>query len=59
MSCPSPRTVAPPPRLPLGIKDSLKKYTGFLDEGLMRRFFDEGLMGEVMDGRVFFLMGVN
>jgi hypothetical protein len=28
MSCPSPRTIAPPPCLPLGIKDSLKEDIG-------------------------------
>jgi hypothetical protein len=37
MSCPSPRTVVPPPCLPLGIKDWLKED---------RRFFD----GRVFDG---------
>jgi hypothetical protein len=31
MSCLSPRTVAPPPCLPLDIKDSLKEDTGFFD----------------------------
>jgi hypothetical protein len=38
VSCPSPRTVAPPPCLPLAIKDSLKEDARFSDGG----FFDEG-----------------
>jgi hypothetical protein len=44
MSCPSPRTVAPPPYLPLDIKDSLKEDVRFFDGGLMEGFFD-GLVG--------------
>jgi hypothetical protein len=39
ISHPSPRTVAPPPCLPLDIKDLLKEDTRFLDEG---RFLDVG-----------------
>jgi hypothetical protein len=31
MSHPSPRTAAPPPCLPLGVKDSLKKHVKLLD----------------------------
>jgi hypothetical protein len=38
MSCPSLRTVAPPPCLPLDIKDSLKEDTRFFDGGLMEGF---------------------
>jgi hypothetical protein len=41
MSCPSLRTVAPPPCLPLDIKDSLKEDTRFFDGG----FFDGGWIG--------------
>jgi hypothetical protein len=37
MSCPSPRAVAPPPRLPLGMKDLLMEDERLLDEG---RLFD-------------------
>jgi hypothetical protein len=41
MSCPSLRTAAPPPCLPLGIKDSLKEDRKLLDGGsfLMKEFF--------------------
>jgi hypothetical protein len=35
MSRPSPRTVAPPPCLPLYIKDSLKEDMKFFDGGLI------------------------
>jgi hypothetical protein len=38
MSHPSPRTVAPPPCLPLDTKDSLKEDAGFFDGGV----FDGG-----------------
>jgi hypothetical protein len=40
MSHPSQRTVAPPPCLPLDIKDLLKEDVRFFDEGLMESFFD-------------------
>jgi hypothetical protein len=38
MSCPSLTTVAPPPCLPLDIKDSLKEDVSFFDGGLMEGF---------------------
>jgi hypothetical protein len=42
MSLPSLRTVAPPPCLPLDIKDSLKENLRFFDGGILDRGF---LMG--------------
>jgi hypothetical protein len=42
MSHPSPRTVAPPPCLPLDIKDVLKKDRRFFDGGIDARCFDGG-----------------
>jgi hypothetical protein len=42
MSCPSPSTVAPPPYLPLDLKDSLKEDRRFFDGGWMEVF----LMGD-------------
>jgi hypothetical protein len=46
MSCPSQRTVAQPPCLPLDIKDSLKEDEGvflaegkFMEGGLLKGFF--------------------
>jgi hypothetical protein len=41
VSRPSPRTVAPPPCLPLDKKDSLKEDMGFFDGGLMEGFLLE------------------
>jgi hypothetical protein len=46
MSHPSQRTVAPPPCLPLDIKDSLRRMRVFLMAG----FFDGGLMGGFFNG---------
>jgi hypothetical protein len=43
MSRPSLRTIAPPPCLPLGIKDSLKEDERLLDEG---KLFDGGFLAE-------------
>jgi hypothetical protein len=40
MSHSSPRTVAPPPCLPLDRKDSLKKDRDVLDEGFLMGDFD-------------------
>jgi hypothetical protein len=37
---PLPRTVAPPPCLPLDITDSLKEDVRFFDGGLMEGFFN-------------------
>jgi hypothetical protein len=42
MSCPSSRTIAPPPCLPLDLKDSLKEDMRVFDGGLMEGFFDGG-----------------
>jgi hypothetical protein len=50
LSHPSPRTAAPPPCLPLGIKDLQKEDTRLLDDG---RLFDEGRLldkGRFFDG---------
>jgi hypothetical protein len=60
MSCPSLRTAAPPPCLPLGIKDSLKKDARLLDGGgfLMRGFWLKGncwrviAEGKIAEGRI-------
>jgi hypothetical protein len=58
MLCPSPRTVAPPPCLPLDIKDSLKEDSRFFDGGV---FFMGFLMGDGLIGgllaRMMLLVG--
>jgi hypothetical protein len=50
MSRPSLRTVAPPPCLPLDIKDLLKEDERFFDGGLMEGFLmGDGLIGGILE----------
>jgi hypothetical protein len=50
MSCPSLRTVVPPPCLPLGIKD-LKEYVRFFDGGLLAFGCGRLLEGKLLKGK--------